>query len=385
MSRLNRTPSPAVFRSGEKGKPIRVTARLKAWSKKSLALSAALTASGVLLIVPPYDRKPDPFKPVLAATAWPQAQRGAISADLPDGTTYQPVIFIGAHSSIGTAETKDNRYLRLVLLGANLKIRELRRVPLKQNPSFQDVTVSGTTLAWAEQTGSGQVRLWTMDLNDGKPARILTTDTGNAVFYRSQYDLEIADGRLHWVATAANGITEVRSVALTGGPVDVRQEPGAWQLSAWPWLANGVSAAIGTTVMRNLQTNQDITVRSGSARSAANCSPKWCIVMSLARSGYSNIDAMHPDGSARERIAGGDAAPGIPDVAVLDRYIALAAVGPTSALTGNSELLVFDLAARRTIEVSPDAAKISYRAGILWWATGNLDAYVWHSLDLRTV
>lgn len=382
---MNRSPPPAVSRSGEGEKAIRVIERLKAWSHRSLALTAALTASGVLLVVPPFDHKPDPFKPELEAVAWPQAQRGAISADLPDGTTYQPVVFLGAHSSIGTAQSKDNRYLRLVLLGTGAKVRELRRVPVKDNPSFQDVTVSGDVAVWAEQTQRDRVQLWTMNLRDGKPARSLATDTGNAVFYRSQYDLEIADGRVHWVATAPGGVTEVRSVALTGGAVDVRREPGSWQLSAWPWLANGVSAAIGTTIMRNLRTGQDVSVRSGSARSAANCSPKWCIVMSLARSGYSNIDVMHPDGSARERIAGGDAAPGIPDVAVLDRFEALAAVGPTSALTGNSELLVFDLAARRTIEVSPDAGKISYRAGVLWWATGNLDSYVWHSLDLRTV
>jgi hypothetical protein len=382
---VNRNSPPDVSRGGAEEKKIRVTARVKAWSRSFLALTAALTASGALLVVPPYDHKPDPFKPEVAELAWPQAQRGAISADLADGTTYQPVVFLGAHSSIGTAQTKDNRDLRLVLLGADQKVRELRRLPVKINPSFQDVTVDGSMLVWAEQTGSGQVRIWTMNLTGGRPAHELTTDTGNAVFYRSQYDLEIANGQVHWVATAAGGITEVRSVALTGGPVTVRREPGAWQLSAWPWLANGVSAAIGTTLLRNLQTNQDISVRTGSARSAANCSPKWCVVMSLARSGYSNIDVMHPDGAARERIAGGDAAPGIPDVAVLDRFLPLAAVGPTSALTGNSELLVFDLAARRTIEVSPDAAKISYRAGVLWWATGNLDAYVWHSLDLRTI
>jgi hypothetical protein len=371
--------------SGTKERPIRVIARLKAWSHRCLGLGAALTASGVLLVAPQYSHQPDPFKPTPIATSWPQAQRGAIPADLPDGTTYQPVSFLGAHSSIGTAETKDNRYLRLVLLGTDAKVRELRRVPVRDDPSFQDVTVAGDTLAWAEQASGDKIQIWTMNLRDGHPARELTADTGAAVFYRSQYDLVIAQGRLHWVATGANGGTEVRSIALTGGPVDVRQEAGTWQLSAWPWLANGVSAAIGTTILRNLQTDQDVSVRGGGSRSAANCSPKWCQVMSLARSGYSTIDLMHPDGSARERIAGGDAAPGIPDIAVLDRFAVLAAVGPTSALTGNSQLLVFDIAARRTIEVSPDAAKISYRAGVLWWATGNLDAYVWHSLDLRTV
>ena len=63
----------------------------------------------------------------------------------------------------------------------------------------------------------------------------------------------------------------------------------------------------------------------------------------------------------------------------------LARIGPNSELTGNSELIAVELATRRTVAVSPDAGAVSYRGGMLWWSTGNLDAIVWHALDLRTI
>ena len=49
-------------------------------------------------------------------------------------------------------------------------------------------------------------------------------------------------GRVYWTATAlASGgepATEVRSVPVEGGPVEVRTEPGEWSLSRWPWLVS---------------------------------------------------------------------------------------------------------------------------------------------------
>jgi hypothetical protein len=94
---------------------------------------------------------------------------------------------------------------------------------------------------------------------------------------------------------------------------------------------------------------------------------------------------MHPDGTARRRIAGGTATTVIADVAPLDRFDILAEQGPTSDLTGNVELVAVEIATHRTIEISPDAGRISYRDGVLWWSTGNLDTFVWHSIDLRTI
>jgi hypothetical protein len=44
-----------------------------------------------------------------------------------------------------------------------------------------------------------------------------------------------------------------------------------------------------------------------------------------------------------------------------------------------------EIATRRTVEISPDAGSVSYRGGMLWWSTGNLEAIVWHALDQRTI
>ena len=195
----------------------------------------------------------------------------------------------------------------------------------------------------------------------------------------------IADGRVHWVTAGPGDVTRVRSVALTGGAVRSRDEPGTWKLSAYPWLVNGVSDTSGSTVLRDLTTGRDTPVRRERARATAACSPAWCRVVSLTGDGRSRIEVMRPDGSDRRRIGDGTVATVIVDVAPLDRFEVLSRIGPTSELTGNNELIVVDLATRRTVEVSPDAGSVSYRDGMLWWSTGKLDAIVWHALDLRTV
>lgn len=363
----------------------RPAARIRSSLARALGLGTALAASAILLAVPPAGAKPKPAAPSLAAVAWPSAQRGAISANLKDGTAYEPLIFLDAHTSVGTAESRDGHYLRLLLLSANGSVRQLRRLPVAKDPSFQTFALAGNQLAWAEGSRGGATQLWIINLRDGRPAKEVTSDTGDAVFYRSQYDLLIAEGRLHWAAAGPDNATEIRSVALTGGPVDTRVEAGNWELSAWPWLVNGVTEAAGTTGLRNLATNQDVAVTGVGNRSATNCSPTWCRVVTLARDGYNNIDLMHPDGTARRRIAGGTATTVIADVAPLDRFDILAEQGPTSDLTGNVELVAVEIATHRTIEISPDAGRISYRDGVLWWSTGNLDTFVWHSIDLRTI
>jgi hypothetical protein len=350
-----------------------------------LGLGAALAAGSILLFVPPSGASTAPQGPVPVAMAWARAQRAVISANLPDGTAYQPGIFLDAHTSVGSAATPDGKFMRLLLLGAHGSMQQLRRVPAKENPSFQTFAVAGDVLVWAEGTARGGTQLWKVNLRNGRPAQKLTSDTGPAAFYHSQYDLVINAGRLYWVASRNDDVTEVRSVALTGGPVQTRAVPGAWQLSAWPWLVNGITAASGTTLLRNMITNRDLAIVGTGSRSNTQCSPTWCQVVTLAKDGYNQIDLMHPDGTARERVAGGTAATVIADPAPLDRFQVFSEIGPDSDLTGNVQLLAFELASRRTVEISPDAGKVSYRNGVLSWATGNQDTFIWHTVDLRTV
>lgn len=349
---------------------------------KSASLGAALAASGALLFLPPAVKRP-PAPPVTAAQAWPAAQRGTVPADLPDGTAYEPAFFVDAKDSVGTAPTRDGKFLRFLLRKADGSLRQLRSLPISRDPSFDSPVAAGDVLVWGEGT-TGHEELWTVNLRDGRPPRLLTADVGDARFYQSQYDIVVADGRVHWVAAPSDEVTEVRSVALGGGPVDVRAEQGVWSLSAWPWLINGVVASAGTTMMRNIVTGQDRTIPSTS-KSVTGCSPVWCRVVSLADDGFTRIELMHPDGGDRRQIAEGAAATVIADVGVLDRFEVLSQTTSTSELTGNVQLLVYEIATRSTVEISPDAGNVSYRGGVLWWSTGNQESFLRHSLDLRTV
>jgi hypothetical protein len=350
-----------------------------------LGLCAALVASAALLAMPAAGSGTPAAAMVSAVTAWPQAQRGSVQPKLADGTEYRPGIFLDAHTSVGTAETPDGKFLRLLLLGADDSVRELRRLPRQRHPSFQTFALAGGDLVWVEGTGGGRPALWAAGLKRAGAARRLSADVGHATFYQSQYDLVVAGGRVYWAAAGAANTTDIRSVALTGGPVRSRPQAGTWKLSAFPWLVDGVNQAAGATRLRDLTTGREVAVARAGRRATTACGPAWCRVAALAKDGSNRIDLMHPDGSGRERIAGDAASTIITDATPLDRFEVLAQVGPTSELTGNNQLIVFEIATRQTVEISPDAGSVSCHDGVLWWTTGNLDGVVWHSLDLRTI
>jgi hypothetical protein len=357
----------------------------------SLGLVGALAAGGALLTLSPDDHQPvAPPGRITPASAWPTAQQAELPGYLPDGPTFNPVFLLDARTAVGTAADPGGKNQRLVLRAADGTVRELRRQPIDTNPQFTGFTADGDQLAWAETAEGGRTRMWAADLRTDAPARELTADTGNILFFDSQYDMVIAEGRLHWTAAAAAAadqkepMTEVRSVALSGGAVDVHTEPGTWALSAWPWLVDGFAEQSGTTLLRNMVTLRDTRVGSAGTE-LVTCSPVWCRVMVMAGDGLARIDVMHPDGTARERIAGGAAAAAVTDVAVLDRFEVLSEAGPDTDLTGAEHLLVYDLATRRTVDVADRATAAVCRGGVLWWSTGDQDTTVWHTIDLRTV
>jgi hypothetical protein len=348
------------------------------------ALTVALVAGGALLAYGPDEPKPAPGERVALAAAWPGAQRADLRGNLPDGPIFHPGIFLDARTAVGTAPSPDGTAERLVLRAADDSIRELRRRPLAAAPEFGAFAIGGDDLVWTESAKGVPTEIWTARTTGG-PARRLTTDTGNAVFFGSQWDLVLADGRVHWAAAAeGEEVTEIRSVALTGGAVAVRAEPGVWALTAWPWLTDGGGDQAGTTRLRNLATNRDTPVESSGAE-LVTCAAAWCRVLVMNGDGLARIDLMHPDGSARRRVAGSTAGAAITDVAVLDRFEILSETRPDSDLTGTAGLLVHDLRTDRTVEITAAADGAFSRGGVLWWATGDQDSLVWHTVDLRTV
>ena len=352
--------------------------------RRSLALVTALVASGILLAAPAKGHTP-PAPPLTAAQAWPRAHAASTPSDLPDGTPYQPAVFLTVGDSVGTAPTHDGKYLRVVERRSDGTVRQLRRLPVALGLTLPAVTVAGGLLIWVESTAH-RLELWSLNLAGSHPPQRITADLGDARFYQSQYDLVVAEGRVHWVAAGPHNDTEVRSVALGGGSVDVRDEPGEWALSAWPWLVNGVTAGGGATTLRNIITGSAQAVPT-SKHGVTACSPDWCQMVSFTKDGDAHIEVMHPDGGARRTAAVGATTTVIADVVVLDRFEVVSQQTATSDLTGDIQLLVYDVKTRSTIEISPDAFDVSYEAGVLWWSSGiqQTQSFLRHALDLRTV
>lgn len=342
-----------------------------------VALGVALLAAGALLV----GGHEQPTAPVGAADRVSAVQEwpGASRADLPD-LTVEPLLFLDATTAVGQVE--DGGFVRL-LVERDGTTRELRRLPAAGDPRFEAMTVSGDELVWAESSSARPVEIWAARRDSGG-ARLVTADTGNTLFYGNQYDLLVEDGRVHWVAGEGDRTTQIRSVALTGGPVDVREEPGRWSLSAWPWLTDDTGAQSGQFRMREMSTGREVRVPF-SAAEWGMCSPTWCRVMVMGDAGLARIDVMRPDGSDRRRVAGSGTQAAVSDVAVLDRFEILSEPGPNFDLTGTAGLVVHDLTTGRTVTLSAAADLAATKDGVLWWSTGTQEAAVWHTLDLRTL
>jgi hypothetical protein len=345
-------------------------------------LGTALLASVVLLVLPAAG-KPVHSTPAAMELAWPKARHAALAATLTDGTAYEPGLFLTADTSIGTAPSKDGKSVRLVEHRSDGSVVMIRRVPQKGYPSFSALTAAGDTLVWVERRAQGPTSVWTSSLHRPAP-RLLTADAGDVESDQSTYDLLIASGRVYWTAAGAAAVTQVRSIALTGGPVTVLPEPGSWKLSVWPYLVNGVIDTTGTTAIRDLRTGRDQTVRS-TARATTQCSVTWCQIAAVNKHGATVLELMRPDGSHREQIGGDDMTGAISDPVVLDRFEIIAQIDTNTQLTNHVQLLAYELATRRQVLISPDAFDVAYRAGVLWWSTGTDNAFIRHAVDLRTV
>jgi len=345
---------------------------------------ALVAAGGLLLMRVPVRATAPPAGRVSVRTAWPKAQHADVAGSLDDGTVFTPLYFVDARTAVGTAPSPDNRALRLLLRNPDGSLALLRSQPVSTDPEFNNVTMSGDTLLWTESIGERPIEIWTVDLGHG-PARRLTADTGNPVFYGVQYDLVVAGGRAYWTATARDGSrsTDIRSVSLAGGAVTIRNESGIWALTAWPWIVDGPGAAEATR-LRSLVDGREIRVPN-LGTDPITCSPTWCRELVTSADGLIRIDLMHPDGSARRRVAGSDADEAVGDVALLDRFEIFAESQPDSDVTGTEGLLVYDLRTGRTVDVSTAFAVAFTRGGMLWWSTGDQERPMWHTLDLRTV
>lgn len=355
--------------------------------RDAVALALALIAAVALIVLAPTDRTPAAQPgPATADREWPRAARADLPGSVPDGPSYQPVWFLTADDSIGTAPTPDASALRLLRRLPDGTVTELHREPLTGGPVYGGFTAAGDTFAFSVSVTDAGTTLYTASLAGGR-ARKLTSDTGDIAFFNSQYDMVIAEGALHWVAVGPGDepVTELRSIPLTGGRVSKRVERGAWARAAWPFIVSASGGQLGPVRVRDLAANR-VTEVVTTGTELATCGATWCRVLVLASDAPARMDLMRPDGADRQRAAGGDTTAAAVDVAVLDRFEVLSVAGGTEVgTTSTQQLFLYDLTTKKSVRVATGVGVVICRGGVLWWSTGDVDDTAWHTLDLRTV
>ncbi|MFI5840665.1 hypothetical protein ACIA8K_13240 [Catenuloplanes sp. NPDC051500] len=359
---------------------------------REIGLAVALISSLVLIVLPNNaDRAQNQVQtgPLGPAEAWPDVPIGELPGNLPDGPAFAPAYFLDPSTAIGTAPSPDGTAVRLVRLAGGGAPRELRRLSYSGSPQFGGFTTNGAELAWAESVSGDdnvtRTEMWAMALPDGTPRRI-TADTGDVVFFNSEFDMLIADGALYWaeVAPTTEPATLIRSVPLAGGAVTTGTEDGAWAMAAYPWLVSAESGQAALPRLRDWRNHRELTVPA-TGTELLTCGSAWCRVLVVSAGGPARTDLMRPDGSDRRRMAGGAAMAAVTDVAVLDRFEVLTEAGPDTTPASSQILYVYDLAKQQTIRVADGVGMIQTRNGVLWWSTGADTALVWHTLSLRAV
>jgi hypothetical protein len=354
-------------------------------------VTAAAAATGLLLLPPPGGPLPAGGPPAGAETlagVWPDARTVDVPATLPDGTTFTPVAVLDRQAFVAQIAAADNVTAILAVLDpARLdRPRELQRIPIGGGGSFDAVAVDAGRVFWmssvADDQGGTRSTLYRAD--PGAAPVVLTTDTGRATFSGSVHDLQIADGRLWWTATrgAYPPTTDLRSVPVGGGPVEVRALDGTYHLAAWPWATDDGTG--GRPVAQ-------LDLVTGARRSTAQptgeelyCGAVWCrSVVSTEKSAV--VTLRRVDGTARTaRVNVDGETPLFVDVAALDRFEFFAAPISTQAGTSSERLAIYDLKAGRRIAVAVSTAE-GLSGGWLWWATGDNETMTWHLLDLRSL
>ena len=255
--------------------------------------------------------------------------------------------------------------------------------------SFDGITASATDVYWmhtsTDADGRATTTLWTAP-RAGGPARQLTADVGAPGFSGSGYDVQVVGDRLVWAGTRAGAAeqTELRSIPLAGGPVTVRVVPGAWALSAWPWLVTAPSASDQRPRLHNVDTGAERTVRVPPDQQAT-CSPTWCRTIPDNAAEATETDLVRPDGSDRRVIGRATDAAIASDVALCDRFEVLMTTANTSGQVAVSRLALYDIVGKRLVQVEAAATNAGARGDFLWWSTGDAQTIVWHGLDLHTL
>ncbi|MEJ2857082.1 MULTISPECIES: hypothetical protein [unclassified Saccharothrix] len=347
-----REPTPAV----------RLSSRLPA-DCTVVGLVLVVLAAVVLVALPEPVRAPASTIPLALGEAWPGARTASSTSGL-----HTPLAYLDLDTPVSVTNAGDT--VRMVIGD-----RVIRELPASDSPRFV-LTAAPEALVWLELsdvTGTGA--LWRAGPRGEAPTPV-TADTGRVVVLESQYDLVVHDGRASWAAVVGED-TEVRTVALAGGPIGTVVLRGRYALTAWPWATAAEVEAAGSSRLADLRTGEVTTVR-GEGVELVDCTPAWCRVQVLRQSGTARLDLMRPDGSSRRRVGGREVRSAVADVVLLDRFAVVVD-------DGRGVLALYDAVGDRTADLATGFGTVLARGSFVWWSTGDNTRLTWHALDLRTL
>jgi hypothetical protein len=360
---------------------------------RSLSVLVGVAAIGLLLALPaphrPATASPRAAGPATLASVWPAAHPFTIPSEYPDGSKYRPRLIVDATASIGERARADGVHTDLVVAPASGPPRVLQTQVAGDGGSYEGITVADGRIVWmhplSDSTGHAHYTLWTAALSGG-PATELTADTGEPVFYNSGYDIQMVAGRIYWAANRPghDGQTELRSVAVTGGRVNAQLLDGSWELSAWPWLVTTPTSSGARAQLRNMNTDEVVTVPNRSDQMAM-CSPNWCRLTPNNSADTTPTTLIHPEGSQPHIVADTKALPVNSDVALLDRFELLSTLITGNTLVTVFKLALYDLGTGQSVLITPAATDATGSGAYVWWSTGDNETLTWQGLDLRTL
>jgi hypothetical protein len=349
----------------------------------------ALAAAGWLLTLP------TPAAPHRPGTDWSlnEAYANATVVNLygyADGAwSYQPLAFADAHTSIGASLSPDSGGTRLIVVTDGTTTRVLRALGQRLAPQFLGLRIAGDTVVWLEQTagsyGHSDAVLWAGDWRTGT-VRELTRDIGEFTFYNAQDDLVVRDGRVYWTAsgTGATPTTQIRSVALTGGPVEVRTVDGSWQQIGGTWLTTAVTGGAVRAEILDWASGRRRAVPDPPG-ALVSCTQVWCHAVVLGTDAATRIDVFDMNGNHHATAASGPVTAVLNDVALLDRWEIYGRSTSGDPDLTTLQVLLYDIATGRLTLVADAADQITGRDGYLWWSSGGGDYVTWHMLDLHAL
>lgn len=356
-------------------------------SAQRLTLAGAIALAAAWLVWPAPERGEPVTTPVGDDTPTVWETWELEPADWPgtiNGQAWQPLSFLNESAALGTDEAG-----RLLYLDGAEPNPTVVADP-GAVPGVVAAAASEEHLAWIEsrpdEAGRVDSELWIADRgSDGAPrqARPLTDDTGDVVLAGSAYDLQFAEGELHWTATARSTerTTEHRSVDVGGGEVETTEHVGAWRATAWPWLSSAGSDSLGGAALVRADDGTDVNVEAG-ADELALCSAAWCRLIVTGADG-SRVDLVRPDGTGRVTVAEGFTSAVSADVGLLDRFEPLEE--STGEIGDSQRVTLFDLADSETYLVASAAGETGADTRHLWWSTGSDELLRWHVLDLAAL